>query len=407
MGQNPYLKDIEKHEKRLSAELGKHITAALRAKDVQKKADAKTNSSTPGKLPPKPVHDVFLAALKKTLSSLPKKFNGVAVEPSVTYEQKDVSWIATATATATYKMVSTGGSKVIVKPGDTLWALAEKNYGHGLYWPAIAAANPKKVKSKGNFILAGVELEIPKLPLPEAPVSEVEPLKSVAKKKDKEATKPAVCVMYPTLEFDLEKGSSVVTFLKAPGMTIKVTTTLKGSIKGQKKGPLPGSFNLRTYETELSNGMKPFESSVKIKGFKPESITIASNVSGSVWKTSLSFTKDLTLKGSVSPKPVKFTHKDIVYEGNVGLEIELQIIPDKVRVPEPVPWYEQAWDTASDFVRDNGRAIVGGVIIVGGVVVIGATLAEDVLTAGAGVADDPASFAAASAMFGQGLQMIR
>ena len=130
-------------------------------------------------------------------------------------------------------------------------------------------------------------------------------------------------------------------------------------------------------------------------------------MSGSVWKTSLSFTKDLTLKGSVSPKPVKFTHKDIVYEGNVGLEIELQIIPDKVRVPEPVPWYEQAWDTASDFVRDNGRAIVGGVIIVGGVVVIGATLAEDVLTAGAGVADDPASFAAASAMFGQGLQMIR
>ncbi|MAC76878.1 MAG: hypothetical protein CML66_02300 [Rhodobacteraceae bacterium] len=407
MAQNPYLKDIESHEKRLSAEVGKHITAALRARDVQQKADDKTNSSTPGKLPPKPVHDVFLGALKKTLSSLPKKYNGVDVAPDVTYEQKDASWIATATATATYRMKPVGGSKVIVKPGDTLWSLAKKTYGHGLYWPAIAAANPNKVRSKGNFILAGVELEIPKIPIPEAPETAVEPLKKVAKKKEKDATRPAVCVMYPTLEFDLEKGSSIVAVFSAPGMTIRITTTLKGAIKAQKKGALPGSFNMRTYETELSNGMKPFESSVKIKSFKPEAITFASNVSGSVWKVSLSFTRDLTLKGAIAPRPVSFTHKDIVYEGSMGMEVEVQIIPTRVRVPDPVPWYEQAWNEASDFVRDNGRAIVGGVIIVGGVVVIGATLAEDVLTAGAGVADDPASFAAASAMFGQGLQMIR
>lgn len=407
MPDNPYIKDIQKHEKRLSDELGKLITAALRAKDVQKKADAKTNATIPGKLPPKPVHDVFLAALKKTLASLPKKFKGVDVVPNVTYVQKDTSWIATATATATYKMVQTGGSKVIVKPGDTLWALAEKHYGHGLYWPAIAAANATKVKSKGNFILAGVELDLPKLPLPSAPVSDVEPLKAVAKKKEKDATKPAVCVMYPTLEYDLEKGSSVTQYLKAPGMTMKVTTTLKGSIKGQKKGALPGTFNLKSYEAEVSNGMKPFESSVKIKAFKPEAITIASSVSGSVWKTSLSVTKKLTLKGSISPKPVKFTHKDIMFEGNVGMDIEIMIIPDKIRVPDPIPWYERAWDEAAEFVRDNGKVVVGGVIIVGGVVVIGATLAEDVVTGGAGVADDPASFAAAAAMFGKGLQMIK
>ena len=45
-------------------------------------------------------------------------------------------------------------------------------------------------------------------------------------------------------------------------------------------------------------------------------------------------------------------------------------------------------------------------LVAGAVILVAGTVGEDILTAGAGVADDPASFAAASAMFGRGLQMI-
>jgi hypothetical protein len=210
-------------------------------------------------------------------------------------------------------------------------------------------------------------------------------------------------VMYPTLEFDLEKGSSVRQVFKAPGITVIFTTTLKGSIKGQKTGALPGSFNLRTYETELANGLKPFQTSIKIKSFKVDSVVVSSNVSGTIWKTSIGISKTGAIKATISPKPVSFKQKDMVFEGNVGLEMEIQVIPDKVKVPEPVPVYERVFE----WVADNGKVIAGTALVVGAVVIVGGTLVEDVLTAGAGIADDPASFAAASALFGQGLQMIR
>lgn len=401
MSSNPYLKDITKHEQIFAKELDKLLTKAVQAKDVQKKADKLTNSST--KTPPKPVEKVFETALAKAMKSLPKKYAGLDIRPYPSYEQKDASWIAKVAVTAWFEMTGSGGGTYKVKPRDTLWDIAKDKYGHGMYWPVIAAENPKVVKSKGNFILAGVELKIPAIDIPVG-ICEV-PSMTKASKPTPEARKPAVSVMYPTLEFDLEKGSSIKQVMKGPGMTLIVTTTLKGSIKAQKKGPLPGSFNLRTYETELSNGLKPFQSSIKFKSFKVDSITVASNVSGTTWKSSISISKTGAIKASLSPKPVSFTKKDLVFEGNVGLEIEIQAIPDKpkvkVRVPKPI--YVEVFD----WVVDNGAVVVGGVLIVGAGVVVVATLVEDVLTAGAGIADDPASFAAASAMFGQGLQMVR
>ena len=396
MGANPYLKDIQKHEKLYSAELGKHLTKCLRAKDIQKKADALTNSST--KTPPKPVLKVFETALSKSLKSLPKKYSGLEVAPHVTYAQKGPSWIATATVDARFKMVSVGGATYKVKPGDTLWSIAKEKYGAGMYWPAIAAANEKLVKSRGNFILAGVKLHVPQIQVP-AGTCEIDVLKK-ASKPPAEAKKRAASVMYPTLEFDLDKTSAVTQVIKAPGMTIRVTTTLKGTIKAQKAGAIPAKFNMRSYETELANGMKPFQSSIKIKDFSVDSVTVASNVSGTKWKTSVSLTKKGTIKAAMTPKPVKFKNKSIIYEGEVGLEIEFQLIPDKVK--EPAPWYERAYD----WVVDNGEVVVGGAIIVGAGVLVGATLVEDVLTGGAGIADDPVSFATASAMFGRGLQMV-
>ena len=399
MADNPYAAYVKKAEKTYSAELGKLLTTALRAKDVQKKADAKTNSSS--KTPPKEVVKIFETALKAALKKLPAKYSGLKIVPKITYQQKGEPWIATVTVVATFIMTSAGGASYIVKPGDTLWSIAKNFYGAGRYWPAIAAENPSAVKSKGNFILAGVGLKIPKISIP-AGVCEIDAYKKT-EKPIKSAEKPAKPVLFPTFMYDLSKGKSVKTTYKAPGATLIITTTLKGTLKIQKEGKLPAKFNLRSYETEISGGIGPFTNSVKITGLKTDSITVGSSVTGTTWKSGFSLTPKGTIKVSMAPKPVKFKQKGIIYEGSVGIDVEIQVIPDPVKEPVPVPIYERAWE----WLKDGGAKVIGVGLVAGAGILIGATLIEDVITGGAGVADDPVSFAAAAAMARQGLVMIR
>ncbi len=399
MANNPYAADIKKAEKAYAEEVGKLLTTALRAKDVQKKADALTNSSA--KKPPKEVVKVFDTALKTAQRKLPSKYRGLKLAPKITYQQKGAQWIATVTTTATFTMAPAGGANYVVKPGDTLWAISKTFYGAGRYWPVIAAENPAAVKSKGNFILAGVGLKIPKIDIP-AGVCEI-PAYKKTEKPEKAATKPAKPVMYPTFLYDLSKSKSVKTVYKIAGATLIMISTLKGELKIQKEGKLPASFNLRNHETEISKGIGPFTNSIKITGLKPTAIEVGSSVSGTRWKSGFSLTSKGTIKVSLSPKPVKFKQKGVVYEGNVGIELEIQVIPDPVKVPVPVPVYEQVWE----WLKDSGVKVAGVALLGTAAVVVVGTVIEDVITVGAGMADDPVSFAAAAAMARQGLVMIR
>lgn len=64
--------------------------------------------------------------------------------------------------------------------------------------------------------------------------------------------------------------------------------------------------------------------------------------------------------------------------------------------------------TVTVFAKDNNTGLVLGVVAIGGafVLVVG-TVAEDVFTAGAGVADDPVSFAAATKLIKEGYNLIK
>lgn len=64
--------------------------------------------------------------------------------------------------------------------------------------------------------------------------------------------------------------------------------------------------------------------------------------------------------------------------------------PEHVQQPSPV------WNR-----------IIGAGLVAGAVVLVAGTLVEDFFTAGAGVADDPASFALSSAAVLRGLQLLR
>jgi LysM repeat protein len=397
MANNPYAADIKKAEKAYAVEVGKLLTTALRAKDVQKKADAKTSSSA--KKAPKEVVKIFETALKTALRKLPSKFQGLKLAPKITYQQKGTQWIATVTTTASFTMTSAGGASYVVKPGDTLWAISKTFYGAGRYWPVIAAENPAAVKSKGNFILAGVGLKIPKIDIP-AGVCEI-PVYKKTEKPEKTASKVAKPVMYPTFLYDLSKSKSVKSTYKTAGATIVITTSLKGELKIQKTGKLPANFNLRSHETEIAKGIGPFTNSIKITGLKPTAIEVGSSVSGTKWKSGFSLTSKGTIKVSLAPKSVKFKQKDVVYEGNVGIEVEIQVIPDPVK--EPVPVYERAWE----WLKDSGVKVAGVALLGTAAVIVVGTVIEDVLTVGAGTLDDPVSFATAAAMARQGLVMIK
>lgn len=58
--------------------------------------------------------------------------------------------------------VKLGGGVHIVGPGDTLWGLAEVNYGRGAYWTRIKAANSGKVRGEST-IRDGTVLAIPEI----------------------------------------------------------------------------------------------------------------------------------------------------------------------------------------------------------------------------------------------------
>lgn len=118
---------------------------------------------------------------------------------------------------------------------------------------------------------------------------------------------------------------------------------------------------------------------------------------------------------SQSPVPkLRFEIRLPKLEGNIrdflyvayGVVIVVELTPhpqppsgpqaQPLRVPQTVPSPGVNWQK----VLGTGLVITAGVIVVG-------TLVEDFFTVGAGVADDPASFAGAGAAFARGMAMMR
>ncbi len=52
----------------------------------------------------------------------------------------------------------TGGTKYVVKKGDTLWSIAQRTYNDGQQWKRIVAANPN---IKGERVMVGQTIILP------------------------------------------------------------------------------------------------------------------------------------------------------------------------------------------------------------------------------------------------------
>lgn len=88
------------------------------------------------------------------------------------------------------------------------------------------------------------------------------------------------------------------------------------------------------------------------------------------------------------------------------MEIEIEITRNIGETGQEQPVLSPAPQPVSES-NNFWEILVGVTLIIGAGAIITATIAEDVVTAGAGVADDPVSFAAAAAIFARGLAFMK
>ena len=355
MPSNPFAAQIAKEEKQFSDTFSKAVTKAVTAKDVQKKADALTKKC--GTQPERQVAKVFEDAANAALKKLNPAKLGLQAVLKLNYKMNGAYWQTTAQVDVKYIMVPAGGKIHRVKTGDTLWSISETYYGSGGYWPLIAKENTAAVKSKGNFILANVDLKLPKIDIVKG-VS-VPPSVKKSVKPTPDSSKKAVTVSMPTLKYDLSKSKTVNRVLKMPGMTVHMKITLTGTLYASKKGVLPGSFNVKTFDADVKKSAGPFVASLKINEFSAKSVSFSSNVANTTWKSAITISKDGRVKTSLSSQSVKFTSGDYIYEGNVGINLECQFIPDNSLVTEGV----SIGETVTLFIAENQTLIIGTICV--------------------------------------------
>lgn len=110
------------------------------------------------------------------------------------------------------------------------------------------------------------------------------------------------------------------------------------------------------------------------------------------------------VKGSLKYPPLKGTADGFLYiTSDFAIEVEICPLPVSAK-PKPIP--VRVYQPVSTPVI-NWDYVFAGALIVGAGVIIVATVAEDIVTLGAGVADDPVSFAAAAAMVTRGATLWR
>ena len=92
-----------------------------------------------------------------------------------------------------------------------------------------------------------------------------------------------------------------------------------------------------------------------------------------------------------------------------SVAIKMEKIPEAYkRVPVHVPAPQRVPVKAPP--RSGGMDwayAAGALLLIGAAAIVVATVVEDVITLGAGLADDPASFAAAAAMTARGMTLLR
>jgi hypothetical protein len=317
------------------------------------------------------------------------------------------------------------GQKYVVKKGDTLWNLARKYLGDPSSWPKLYEHNnlPQVIAATGTkitkpgLIFIGQTIYIPPRDIPSA---QPKPIgrKPIASANPITGKKPAVPFKGIPFLYKLSKlpKSKVVSEFFVAEIKLSGSITIQRSNASdllsaggskeklilQSKHEADTALNKLVNQNEI--GWNPitkeltFENGIIIYSSVPYSpyFSITANVSSTNGLPGIKATTTCpAIKGKLD--------KTLYTIADLGIEIELTLRPPSAQ-PKPVP----APVRAPAAVRKPGwDYLIAGGLLVGSGILIAATIGEDILTGGLGVADDAPSFATASAMFTTGAALLR
>jgi hypothetical protein len=355
------------------------------------------------------------------------------------------------------------GNAYHVVKGDNLWKIAKKELGAGAQWPRLWRYNNRReviaVTGRGipnpDLILVGQRLLIPRLPGAPAASGHDAGMDSLPVAVDPGAQQPTAqqptaqqpTAQQPTaqpvrsapapqtgLSGKLPATQSPIAFkfrledLRWPPVdagTAIIETRMTGDILFMTKKAYPVTYvtsrgeleHQVTREANTSLGklisdnryvVDPANKNVTFRsmlvsqsnnpGFVATAIGVEVSSNSPLPKLRAEFRLP-KLEGSI----------DVFRYSAVDVKVVVEITPKPPRGPSPQPIRvtNPAPRTApATSGTDWGKVIGVGLMITGGAIIT-ATLVEDFLTAGAGVADDPASFAAASAALARGALFLR
>jgi hypothetical protein len=310
-----------------------------------------------------------------------------------------------------------------VRRGDTLWSIAQHQYGDPTLWPEIAKANRLP---GGNRILVGMTLTIPTVHRAggHLPVTAPPPLHEISNPKIYPSQLPtaqpvalstpvAVPVLFPAVKYELEDLPAIEESTPVADFKLQLT----GEITVQKEGVLSElAFSSEptltaTQKIEYDSEVAKAGGEVKVRWnpLKPEEaemscgFTLTTKINGEEFVTHeyhvIPYPPPLMPKFvyTLKPKPIEGKFEDLHFEGTMGYELEITPKDQKRKLESaqaPVMSPETTW------IVIGGLALLGTAIIVGDIV-------KDVGTAGLGTAESPLSWSAAMAMFARAAAMAQ
>jgi hypothetical protein len=316
----------------------------------------------------------------------------------------------------------------IVKRGDTLWDLAGRYLNDSTRWPEIWHFNNQQYSSPDirtklkpshhidnpDLIFVGQKILIP---TGDSRRQTIKP--NPGEKGNTPAKNKARLIPY---KYKLERNL-FESYL--PG-GFKATLTIKGAITIQSEKIVDWvEFNreefdikvAREYQTPLNKLVSEYQLGVNEKTKQIDfscGVTINSKVPYATKFQSKVSLNPLTgmpkYTTTITYPEIKGKLNEYFYTAtgySVSIEIEKQEniarrVPASIPVRQPVAVKASPRDQSPDWVYAAGI-----LLMVGAAVIVVATVAEDIITVGGGLADDPASFALAATMTSRGWALLR
>jgi LysM repeat protein len=334
-------------------------------------------------------------------------------------------------------------TRYVVRPGDSLWEIARAHLGDGSRWPVLYQHNnsPEVVQLTGmrianpDLIFVGQTIYIPDRT---APAGTAAPPGAAAPSAAAPSAAPPTPVSVPDASVPADRlgrpapatgrararrgfylpafrySLEVLPTIKLVSPAYIATIKYKGSVTIQSERTVEflhvtkDGFEIRA-KAEADTVLSKLVSDAKLD-FNPRTREIKFECGFSIHSntpfaptvgTSLGISSETGLpavKASLKSAPLKGNLDHHVFVTNdLKVEIEMTPLPRRMRPltqPRPLPQFQ--WEK-----------LVASALIGAALAIVAATIVEDILTAGAGTVDDPASFAAASAMVARGVLMWR